>query len=86
MQFGTDIENVQSSMNNRSSIVSMPTCDIRRRRMRVSEMARRYYRSEPRRIKVYEQINAKQGGYVYSPLQFIAHRIVLSLRNDHIRP
>jgi len=80
MQFGTDIENVQSSMNNRSSTVSMPTCDIRRRSEGYQKWRGCTTEVNQNALR-YMNINVKQGGYVYGPLQFIAHRIVLSLES-----
>lgn len=59
MQFGDGYQNVQSSMNKQSSIVSMPTCDFRRRRM----MGIKNGDDVVQLIKVYAQKNVRQKGY-----------------------
>ena len=59
MQFGDGYQNVQSSMHKQSSIVSMPTCDFRRRRM----MGIKDGDNVVQLIKVYAQGNVTQRGY-----------------------
>lgn len=56
MQFGDGYQNVQSSMNKHSSIVSMPTCDFRRRRM----MGIKNGDNVVQLVKVYAQKNVRQ--------------------------